>query len=108
VLSGANEGAPSLPPQLIELVRDLARFHGRRLILDQITVAALDRGILRPLDPDRTSTFRSRAAVIERNLVAADLDGFEIAGLSPTIDAPPPTMDAPPRLPHAQKSEKTR
>jgi hypothetical protein len=41
-------------------MRDLARFDGMRLTLNEITSAAMERGILQPLPADGASSFGNR------------------------------------------------
>jgi hypothetical protein len=55
-----NRGRPSIRPQVLALVQDLARFHGNRLTLRDITAAAIERGILRPLTGSNTLEIPAR------------------------------------------------
>jgi hypothetical protein len=55
-----GRGRPSFRPKILALVRDLARFRGNRMTLNEVTSAAIERGILQPLPEDGASSFGNR------------------------------------------------
>jgi hypothetical protein len=78
----APRGRPSLAPDIIALIPKLVKFHGSRLVLDDVVRAAVSEGVVGPAEP-HTTTWANRRHRIKEHLRGATLpEGVEIVGVT--------------------------
>jgi hypothetical protein len=75
-----GRGRPPLAPRIIALLPDLARFHGNRIMLAEVTAAAIAAGIVAPAERG-TPNWYGRKQLVKRALATADLGEVEVVGL---------------------------
>jgi hypothetical protein len=78
--AGRGRGRPSVAPQIIALLPGLVARHGERLMLAEVTDAAIAAGVVARAERG-TAHWNGRREVVKRALAKADLGGIQVEGL---------------------------